>query len=111
MLYTYYGFLALAIFALGLGIFMLAKPDAMWQYRQWKTRASGLAEGERTKTWERMNRIGAIFVILTGIGAGFAFWKADQFVAEEMARVERSRALPPPSYDLGFGRGGISDSP
>ncbi len=109
MLYTYYGFLVLAIFALGLGVFMLAKPDKMWQYRQWKNRASGLAVGERTKTWERMNRLGAIFVILTGIGTGVVFWQVNQFVAEEAARRERSRALPPPSLDPRLR--GISDMP
>ncbi len=112
MVYTYYGLLAVAIFAifaLGLGVFMLAKPDKMWEYSEWRKRAAGLAVGERTETWERMNRFGGIFVILIGIGAGFGLWKAEQIVAEEVARRERWRAQPPPSFDPTLG--GISEGP
>jgi len=102
-MHVHYGLLAVAIFALGLGLFMLTKSDAMWRFTQWRNRASGVATGERSETWERTNRLAAAIVLMTGLGAGFGFWKFDQIVAEEEARRGRARELPQPSVDLNLG--------
>lgn len=103
-MYVHYGLLACAILAIGLGLFMLVQPDMMWKFTCWRNRASGIKKSERTATWERLNRIGGVFVILIGVGTGIGFWQVAQIVAEEETRRERARDLPPPNFELDLGR-------
>ena len=96
-MYAHYGLLAISAVALGLGLFMMLKPDAMWRFTQWRNRAAGIATSERSTTWERSNRIVAFIVILAGLGAAFGFWQFEQIVAEERARRDRARDVQRPS--------------
>ena len=96
-MYGHYALLVVAVLALGLGLFMVAKPDTMWKFTEWRNRAGGIATGERGPAWERSNRVIGCIVMLTGLGTAFGFWQFEQIVAEERARQERARDLPEPS--------------
>lgn len=78
---------------------MMLQPDAMWRFTQWRNRASGIATSERTKAWEQSNRVFAVIVALTGVGAAFGFWQFEQIVAEERARQERAQDVQQPSLE------------
>ncbi len=95
---AHYGLLVVAVCAVVLGLFIVAKPDAMWRFTKWRNRAGGFATGERTPTWEWSNRIVGGIVMLTGLGAAFGFWYFDQIVEEERARQERSAPSVDPAY-------------
>ncbi len=93
----HYALLVIAVVALGLGLFIVAKPDTMWSLTEWRNRAGGVATGERGPAWEQSNRIVGGIVILTGLCTAFGFWQFEKVVVEERARQERARNLPAPS--------------
>ncbi len=93
-MYGHYALLVIAVIALGLGLFIVAKPDSMWRLTEWRNRARGVATGERGPAWELSNRIVGGFVILTALCTAFGFWQFEKIVAEERARQERARDLP-----------------
>jgi hypothetical protein len=63
--------ICLVIVFIGIGLLQVFARDLMWEFTHWSNQAAGRAS-ERTETWESMQVISGVLLIL--FGAGFGCW-------------------------------------